>query len=89
MMKSRLTLLLALGVLLFLGCVREEIGGDSAIKTFDCFTVSVEKSSGTKVHLEGGVDVGWNVGDRIGVYSDTQEPVPFTYESDGKFLKPA
>ena len=76
--------LLFISLLTAFACVREETV-DTGVKTFDCFTVSVEDSPMTKVHMEDGGAVKWDVGDCIGVYSDMQAPVPYYRGEDGKF----
>lgn len=83
-MKSKSILVLA--ALLLVACVRESVQlEENGLKTFDCFTVSVEDSPMTKVHMEDGGAVKWDVGDCIGVYSDIQAPVPYYRGEDGKF----
>ena len=83
-MKSKSILVLA--ALLLVACVREGFLPDKdEIKTFDCFIVTVEDSPMTKVHMEDGGAVKWDVGDCIGVYSDMQAPVRFYRQADGQF----
>lgn len=83
-MKSKI--ILSFTALLLVACVRESVQPEeNGPKTFDCFTVSMEDSPMTKVHMEDGGAVKWDVGDCIGVYSDTQAPVPYYRGEDGKF----
>lgn len=83
-MKSKSILVFA--VLLLDACIRESIlPEENGLKTFDCFTVSVEESSMTKVHMEDGGAVKWNAWDCIGVYSDIQGPVMYFRGEDGRF----
>lgn len=82
-MKNRILFLAVL--LIAMACRREAAGDETVIKTFDCFTVSVEETEMTKAHMEDGGVVKWDVGDCIGIYSDIQEPVPYYRGSDGKF----
>ncbi|MBR0287055.1 MAG: hypothetical protein IJQ96_08565 [Bacteroidales bacterium] len=83
-MKSKI--ILSFTALLLVACVRESVQPEeNGPKTFDCFTVSMEDSPMTKVHMEDGGAVKWDVGDCIGVYSDTQAPVPYYRGDDGKF----
>ena len=75
-----------LAILLVLSaCVREDSNDSSAIKTFNCFTVSVEKPTQTKASMKEGGVVEWSEGDCIGVFTDTHGPVPYYLQKDGKF----
>lgn len=76
--------ILFISLLTAFACVRGETV-DTGVKTFDCFTVTVEDSPMTKVHMEDGGAVKWDVGDCIGVYSDMQAPVQYRRGEDGKF----
>lgn len=80
----RRRLLPFISLLIAFACVREE-AVDTGVKTFDCFTVTVEDSPMTKVHMEDGGVVKWDNLDRIGVFSDTQGIVPYSKGDDGKF----
>lgn len=83
-MKSKI--ILSFTALLLVACVRESVQPEeNGPKTFDCFTVSMEDSPMTKVHMEDGGAVKWDVGDCIGVYSDMQSPVEFYRNQDGIF----
>lgn len=75
-----------ISALFIAACAREVVEPDNTgFKTFDCFTATVEESELTKAHLENFSSVKWDVGDSIGVFSDTQGPVPFYRGADGKF----
>lgn len=75
-----------ISALFIAACAREVVEPDNTgFKTFDCFTATVEESELTKAHLENVSSVKWDVGDSIGVFSDTQGPVPFYRGADGKF----
>lgn len=83
-MKSKY--LIIISALAIAACAREEAGPENTgLKTFDCFTATVEDSEQTKVHMENVTSVKWDEGDCIGVFSDTQPPVPFYKGADGKF----
>lgn len=72
-------------IFLLSACIHEGIFDDANIKTFDHFTAFVEESEMTKAYMEDSGAVKWNVGDCIGVYSDTQAPVPYHRGEDGVF----
>ena len=82
-MKTRFTILSCL--LLLIGCSQEDGQDSAAIMTFDCFNVTVESPAMTKASI--GIDgtVKWDVGDCIGIYSDSHAPVKYYREEDGKF----
>lgn len=82
-MKNRILFISAL--LIAMACQREAAGDETVIKTFSCFTVSVEKAEMTKAHMDEGGVVKWDVDDCIGVFSDKQAPVPYYRGEDGKF----
>jgi len=66
--------------MLFLtGCYDDELTSFSDVKTFSSFTASVADIGITRSHLENGKQVVWDNGDKIGVYSDTQNVKSFTY----------
>lgn len=67
------------------GCIKEQFSEQNGVRTFDCFTVTMEDDPLTKSHIENGGAVKWDVGDCIGVYSDIQGPVQYTRGEDGKF----
>lgn len=71
--------------LFVVSCVFEDPAQDTALMTFDCFSVSVEETQMTKVHIEDGGAVKWDVGDCIGIFSDTQKPEPYYRGEDGRF----
>lgn len=83
-MKSFYSLLCGL-LVVATGCTIEVLEHDDILKTFDCFTVSIEDSELTKVHIENGTDVKWNDMECIGVFSDTQGFVPYYRQNDGLF----
>lgn len=68
-----------------IGCSREVQEPEAGLKTFDCFTVSEEESELTKVHMEDGGAVKWDIGDCIIVYSDVQGPQWYVLHEDGAF----
>ena len=72
-------------LLMMTGCAKEQFSEQNGIRTFDCFTVKMEEDPVTKAHIEATGAVKWDVGDRIGVYSDIQGPVEFTRGDDGRF----
>lgn len=75
-----------ISALIIAACAGEVVEPDNTgLKSFDCFTATVEESELTKVHMENVSSVKWDVGDSIGVFSDTQGPVPFYRGADGKF----
>lgn len=81
-MKSKRIIVIAF--LLLAACVREGIQTDEAgLKSFDCFTVSLEDSPMTKVHMEDGGVIKWDEWDNIRVFSDVQDPLLYYYQ-DGK-----
>lgn len=82
-MKKRL--LIPVALFFMTACMHEMQVEESVLKTFDCFTVSVEETEMTKAHIEDGGRLKWDDGDCIGIYSDTQAPVPFYCRADGKF----
>lgn len=67
-------------------CVRETLVEEPGVKTFNCFTVSVEETEMTKVHTEEGGVIKWDSWDCIGIYSDIQGPVPYYRYANGVFL---
>lgn len=79
---------LVIAMLALASCARVESEIEtisSVVKAYDSFVISVENPDDTKVHLEGVGAVKWDVGDRIGVYSDLQGPVEFRRGEDGVF----
>lgn len=77
---------IAFFVSFFCACIRGTQEKESAlpIKTFDCFSASVERGNIGRLYLQG-TDVKWNLGDCIAVFSDMQGPVPFVKGEDGFF----
>ena len=72
-----------ISAILLAGCEREpEV--TSTTKGYDFFSASIIEES-SRVHLENGVDVKWNIGDQIAVFSDLQGPSVFTRDEDGLF----
>ena len=73
-------------IVIFLSaCNMEKEVMDNTFKTFDSFVAHVEGTMGTKVHMEDGGTVIWDESDCIGIYSDSQAPVPYTLGEDGLF----
>lgn len=69
---------------LLLACAREGVQPvEVGFRTFDCFTVSVDDSPMTKVHMEQGGVIKWDEWDNIRVFSDVQDPELFYYQ-EGK-----
>ncbi len=54
-----------------------------ALKTFSSFNVDIEECPITKVHLENGGKIKWDLYDGLGIYSDTDAVQPFYYNSGG------
>ena len=54
-----------------------------ALKTFSSFNVDIEACPITKIHLEEGGKVKWDMYDALGIYSDTDGVQPFYYNSGG------
>lgn len=84
MMKKYLCIIL----IVLAGCARQEFNPETnlpGIKTYYRFVITSELQQDTKVHMEGGRAVKWDVGDCIGVYSDMQAPVEFRRGEDGAF----
>ncbi len=73
-----------LAVVTTTACVRENLQG-IGLKSFDSFIATVEETSVTKTTMDESGGVHWAVGDCIGVFSDTQRPVPYYMEEDGRF----
>ena len=77
--------------LVMVGCSQNEMLSPDAtirksdVKTFNCFNVTTEESPLTRAHIEGNVNMVWDEGDMIGVYSDLEEVVPFTYAGNNTF----
>ena len=73
------------------GCSDNELQNDESVishedvKTFSSFNVSVEDSPVTRAHLENGTQMVWDEEDVIGVYSDKEGVVPFTYAGNNTF----
>ena len=82
-MRNRYLIILFAAFLI--GCTHEVEAPDAGLKTFDCFTVSIEESELTKVHMEDGGVVKWDIGDCINVYSDVQGPQSYVLGEDGAF----
>lgn len=78
------TLVLLSFTFILLCCCEHEKETIPQLKCFDTFTVSVENEA-TKVHLDSNVNVKWDVGDRIVVFSDIQGPEVYSRDIDGKF----
>lgn len=81
---------LSIAFVLF-GCSDYELRDDESVishedvKTFSSFNVSVEDSPVTRAHLENGTQMVWDEEDVIGVYSDKEGVVPFTYAGNNTF----
>ena len=57
----------------------------AGVKAFSSFNVTVEDSPITRTHIEDNTAVVWDEGDVIGVYSDMEDVVPFTYAGNNTF----
>ena len=55
------------------------------VKAFSSFNVSTEDTPMTRVQIEDGARMAWEEGDVIGVYSDMQDVVSFTYAGNNTF----
>ncbi|MDO4184962.1 MAG: M64 family metallopeptidase [Bacteroidales bacterium] len=77
-MKKILYTLFATALILT-GCYDEEIEPIAEGRTFSSFTASIADIGITRSHLEGGKQVVWDEGNRIGVYSDTEGVKEYIY----------
>lgn len=78
---------LASALLILGGCVREEAAFQGNERTINRITVHMEDGPSTRAHLENGNEIAWAEGDVIGVFSDSQDVVQYTYagkDNDGK-----
>ena len=89
-MKNRAYIILfTLTVLLAAGaCTREkELSSNDGLRTLGSVTARVSEMPVTKAHLEGGSQIVWNLDDRIGIFSDTDDAVPFDKTESGNAFK--
>lgn len=63
------------------GCVFEtQMPVSHSVSQFEAY---ISETHQTKAHLESGNSIKWDLGDQIGVFSDTEEVVPFTRSGEG------
>ncbi len=87
-MKRMYYLLMTLAMVLVSCSENELISSEPSrgeIKTFSQFNVTMEDTPMTRTHIENGIHVAWDEGDVIGVYSDIEGVVPFTYAGNNTF----
>ena len=70
---------------LCVSCNRENIGADRQLKTITSIRASLDESPLTRAHLEGTDKMKWDQWDNIGVFSDTDNPVPFSTDGGNVF----
>ena len=63
-------------------CTREMVDTVPALKSLSRVKAVVSEAPLVKSHLENGTKIVWDVNDQIGIFSDTQDVVPFTKEGD-------
>lgn len=63
-------------------CTREMIDALPALKSLSRVKAVVSETPLVKSHLENGTKIVWDVNDQIGIFSDTQDVVPFTKEGE-------
>ena len=66
-------------------CTREKIGADGKLKTITSIRATLDESPLTRAHLEEAGKMKWDQWDNIGVFSDTDNPVPFSTDGDNVF----
>lgn len=86
-MKVLIRLSALLSVIIVSACTQERLELSSGLQQINKVEARVSEMPQTKAHLEEGTKIVWDLSDQIGVFSDTDDMVPFSKSGEGNTFK--
>lgn len=86
-MKVLIRLSALLSVIIVSACTQERLELSSGLQQINKVEARVSEMPQTKAHLEEGTKIVWDLSDQIGVFSDTDNAVPFSKSGEGNTFK--
>lgn len=86
-MKVLIRLSALFSVIIVSACTQERLELSSGLQQINKVEARVSEMPQTKAHLEEGTKIVWDLSDQIGVFSDTDDMVPFSKSGEGNTFK--